>query len=71
MIVKNVGSADRIVRLVAGFLLIALPFLGLSDLFDNATYKYASIIVGLVLMGTAVLNFCPLYRIFGIRTCRI
>ena len=37
---KNVGSIDRILRLV----------------------------VGLVLIGTAGMSFCPIYRILGMRT---
>lgn len=68
---KNVGSIDRIIRFLAGAALIAVPFLSGLPVFDAALPKYGAVAVGLVLVVTAIANFCPMYRIFGIKTCRV
>jgi len=67
----NVGSTDRIIRIIIGLALIALPFLLKMPLWDNPAVKWASGIVGLVLMATAMVRFCPLYRIIGASTCKV
>ncbi len=63
----NMGTADRVVRAAIGAILVLLAIFGA---FASATWFWISIIVGLVLLGTATMKFCPLYRVFGIRTCR-
>ena len=67
----NVGSIDRIIRLVAGIVLVALPFLTNIAVFASGTATAISVVVGLILIGTAAMKFCPLYRLFGIQTCRV
>lgn len=67
----NLGNADRIIRLVIGLVLIALPFVTSMPLFDASLYKYGAIAIGVILVATSALRFCPLYRIFGIRTCKV
>lgn len=61
---KNVGSADRIIRIVAGVALIAFALFGPADI----AWKWVGWI-GVVPLLTAVLGICPLYSIFGLRTC--
>jgi hypothetical protein len=63
----NVGSTDRIARLVIGALLVILPLLGV---FGTGWPVWLSIVVGLVLIGTALVRTCPGYSILGIRTDR-
>jgi hypothetical protein len=65
---KNVGSTDRIIRLITGVLFLTLPFVSGMSLFDSISLKLGSVIVSAVLIGTALFNFCPLYRVLGIRT---
>lgn len=67
----NVGSADRMIRLVFGLLLIAAPFMPfLAGTFAGwGGWKFVVALVGVVLVGTSLMRFCPLYAIFGIRTC--
>lgn len=65
----NVGTIDRILRLVIGIVLIVLPFVTGFALWTNPLWMYGSVIVGAVLVGTAAIRFCPLYRLFGMRTC--
>jgi len=56
---KNVGNVDRIVRIVIGLGLIAVALTG----------KSAWGWLGVIPLGTAFMGFCPLYRLFGLRTC--
>ena len=66
----NVGTIDRLIRAVVGLVLIALPFVGSFALFQGTWATALSVIVGLVLLTTASLRFCPAYRLLGLRTCR-
>ncbi|MEE9333543.1 MAG: DUF2892 domain-containing protein [Granulosicoccaceae bacterium] len=68
--VANVGSADRIFRIILGLALVASPFLLKLALWENPAAKWAAIVVGLVLIVTAVVRFCPLYRVVGASTCK-
>jgi len=68
---KNVGSADKIIRLISGVVLIALPFISGFAVFESTAITIAAVVVGAILIGTALFNFCPLYRVLGIRTCRV
>lgn len=66
----NVGKIDRVVRYVLGALLIAAPFLSGASLFQGAM-TWISVVVGVVLVATAGMKFCPLYRILGVNTCKL
>lgn len=65
----NVGTIDRALRFLVGLALIIVALATNLPLFEAATYKYAAIAVGAVLIVTAAIKFCPLYRILGLRTC--
>ena len=56
----NVGGLDRILRLVVGLVLIALTLTGTIGVWGW---------LGLVLVGTAAIGFCPLYPLIGLNTC--
>lgn len=59
----NIGTLDRRLRIVAGIVLLLLPFLvG----FDSGLAKILSILVGVVLLGTAAVNSCPIYTLLGL-----
>ena len=64
---RNVGSADKTIRLLAGIALLAWAFLGLGL---GSTMGLLAAIVGVVLIVTGVANFCPLFKIFGISSFR-
>lgn len=66
----NLGSLDRLLRLVIGIVLMASPFMAAAAFAGNAVLTYGAIIVGAVLVVTAIFRFCPLYRLFGWKTCR-
>jgi hypothetical protein len=56
----NVGSADRVVRIVAGLALIGLALAG-----SIGPWGY----IGIVPLATGVLRTCPLYSMLGLNTC--
>lgn len=57
---RNLASWDRIARVVLGALLVIGALTGPIGIWGW---------VGVILLATAGMNFCPLYRIFGIKTC--
>jgi len=57
----NVGSVDRVVRVVGGVALIALAFTG-----TVGAWGY----IGIVPILTAAIGWCPAYMPFGINTCK-
>lgn len=61
----NVGGFDRGVRAVLGLLLLASPLL------VAGVWTYVLPLIGVVLLGTATMRFCPAYRLLGISTCPI
>lgn len=67
---RNVGSADRTLRLIIGLALIVLPLLNIPAIWSVGWMAYGSMIVGAVLALTAATGTCPLYSIFGLRTCK-
>ena len=56
---KNVGSLDRVLRIVVGIVLIALVFVG-----PKTGWGW----IGLIPLMTAFVGFCPAYRLLGVCT---
>ena len=67
MNIANVGSADRMLRIIIGALLILLPLLG-AVASASSTLGVIMMIAGAVLVVTGFISFCPLYRIIGAST---
>ncbi len=65
----NVGKIDRAVRTLLGLALVVWAFVGQAPMWDNAFIMWGTIIVGAVLIVTASMKFCPMYRILGVSTC--
>ena len=63
---RNIGTTDRLVRLLAALILGALYFMGIL----TGTAGAIAVGVAAVLVLTSFLRFCPLYLPFGIRTRR-
>lgn len=59
---SNVGGVDRVVRIIAGLGVLSLVFVG-----SQTPWGY----VGLVLIATGLIGWCPTYLPFGIKTCKI
>jgi len=58
----NVGSIDRVVRVILGISLLSLLFI----LEGNAKWFG---LIGIVPLLTATMRFCPLYAVLGMNTC--
>ncbi|MGC1503421.1 MAG: DUF2892 domain-containing protein [Sulfitobacter sp.] len=66
----NVGTLDRGLRFVLGLVLLAAPFFSGLALFDSNVATIVSVVAGIVMIATSAMRFCPLYTLFGIRTCK-
>ena len=64
---KNVGNTDKSVRVL---LAIAVALLYYFNVIEGAL-AYILMAVAIILLVTSLINFCPLYRILGINTCKI
>lgn len=62
---KNMGSADKIIRVVIAAI-IAVLFL--TNVIGGILGIILLIIAGIFVL-TSIFSFCPLYYPFGIRTC--
>ena len=62
---RNVGGIDRIVRIVIGLLLIAYA---IPVGFPATGWNWVGWI-GVIPLITAVLGYCPAYKLFGLSTC--
>ena len=67
----NVGTTDRILRAALGAVLLFLAFFSGLPAFDASIVKYGAAIVGVVMLVVAAMRMCPIYSIFGIKTCRV
>ena len=63
---QNESNVDRIIRAVAGVVLI---FLGFSGAFSGGLAVVVGV-VGAVLLFTGVLGFCPIYAALKIGTLK-
>jgi hypothetical protein len=61
---KNVGTLDRVVRVIVGLALLSLLFV-----LEGGARWFG--LIGLVPLATALAGSCPAYSLFGIRTCRL
>ncbi len=57
----NVGTIDRVARVVLGLVLLSLVFVG-----PQTPWGW----IGVVPLATALIGWCPAYSIFGIKTCK-
>jgi hypothetical protein len=56
----NIGSIDRIIRILVGLALIGLTLAGQIGVWGW---------LGIVPLGTGLLKTCPLYTVLGVSTC--
>jgi hypothetical protein len=57
----NVGSLDKVVRVVVGLVIIGV---GLA-------FKSWWGAIGVIPLVTAAVGFCPLYTLLGVSTCKV
>jgi hypothetical protein len=61
----NMGKTDRIIRIVLALVFGALYFTQTV----TGVFGYVLLGLGAIFILTSVVSFCPLYTLFGIRTC--
>jgi uncharacterized membrane protein len=62
---KNVGTADKIVRVIIAIVLAVLYFAGIV----KGVLGIIFLILAIILILTSIFSFCLLYTLFGISTC--
>ncbi len=62
---KNMGAADRIIRILLAAVFAVLYFTGTV----TGTFGLVLLILGGVFLLTSIISFCPLYTLVGLNTC--
>ena len=62
---KNMGSADRIIRLIIAAVIAVLFFTNVI----SGTLGIVLLVLAGVFVLTSLISFCPLYTLVGISTC--
>lgn len=65
----NEGGADRAVRVVVGLIAMIAAFMWL-DALDGAILGIVVGVVGVVMILTGIVGFCPAYKLIGASTCK-
>jgi hypothetical protein len=63
---KNIGTTDKAVRLVVAAIILLLYFTNVV----SGALALVLLLLAIILAGTSLLGFCPLYMPFGISTLR-
>lgn len=58
----NVGSIDKIIRIIAGLVLLAFAVMGIGTPWTW---------IGIVPLATGLMGWCPAYTLFGMNTCPV
>jgi len=56
---QNVGGLDKIIRIIAGLIIVALVFVG-----PKTAWGW----LGLLPLATGIFNFCPAYTVLKLST---
>lgn len=63
---KNMGSADRVIRVIIAAVIAYLYFSGTV----TGTLGIVLLVLAGVFVLTSFVSFCPLYAPFGLSTCK-
>lgn len=64
---RNENTVDRVIRLVIAVAAVA----GAVAVGVGTAWGIVLLVVAVVMVVTAAVGFCPLYRLFGISTCKV
>ena len=62
---KNMGSADKVIRIILAAVFAVLYFTGTV----TGTLGMVLLVLGGVFLATSFISFCPLYTLVGLSTC--
>ena len=65
MFTQNVGSSDRLLRIVLGLILIVVGFFFLTGIVGSIVG-----VIGFIPLLTGLVSWCPLYSLFKFSTCK-
>ncbi|MDO8891507.1 MAG: DUF2892 domain-containing protein [Sulfurimicrobium sp.] len=60
----NVGGIDKMLRIAAGLVLLALTFL-----LGNESGLWLWGLIGIVPLATGLMGWCPFYPLIGLNSC--
>jgi hypothetical protein len=63
---NNMSNTDRMIRIIIAVTVAVLYF---GDVVTG-TWGIVTLIVGAIALATAAINFCPLYKLLGIKTSK-
>lgn len=63
---KNMGSVDRIIRILIAAVIAVLFFTKVI----TGTLGIVLLVLAGIFLLTSLVSFCPLYVLFGIKTCK-
>lgn len=64
---KNVGNGDRFLRIMIGIIALILVMGNVVE----GTLMWIALAVGVIMVVTSSLQFCPAYTLFGVNTCKV
>lgn len=64
---KNMGSADRIIRVIIAVIIATLYFTNVI----SGTLGIVLLALAGIFVLTSLVSFCPLYAPFGLSTCKV
>lgn len=64
---KNMGTADKAIRVIIAIVIAFLYYKGIID----GTLGIILMIFAIVFLLTSLVGFCPLYKPLGINTCKV
>lgn len=64
---KNMGSADKIIRLIIAAVIAFLYYNGTI----SGTLGIVLLVFAIVFVFTSLISFCPLYSLIGLNTCPV
>jgi Flp pilus assembly protein TadB len=64
---KNMGNTDKVIRVIIALAIAALFF---TNVISGVLGIVLLVVAGIFVL-TSVVNFCPIYAIFGISSCAV
>jgi hypothetical protein len=61
---RNMSNIDRLIRAIVAVILV---YLNIGEIVTG-TFGIILVVLGVILLITSVIGFCPLYRLFKIST---
>lgn len=63
---KNIGNIDKAIRTFIALIIAMLSYFEfITGIFGNIL-----LVLAIILLVTSLINFCPLYKLLGINTCK-